>query len=132
MSLGVAGRGGGRYTMRWVAAVAAVVAMLAAPIGCAPQQARVPQAAAAPSGPMAAVHQGMDPAQVQRLLGAPTSVRPFITGKAFIPWYFGPDRTRTAFYYKGQGRVIFSGDPVNANSRVVEVQYDPSEPGSPR
>jgi len=25
--------------------------------------------------------------------------------------------------------VIFSGDPVNANSRVVEVQFDPSEPG---
>ena len=117
-------------TVGWVAAVATVVAMLAAPIGCATQPARV--SAAPPSGPMAAVHQGMDAGQVQRLLGAPTSVRPFITGKAFIPWYFGPDRTRTAFYYKGQGRVIFSGDPINANSRVVEVQYDPSEPGSPR
>ena len=120
-------------TMRWVAAVAVVVAMLAAPIGCAPQPARVPAAAGAPaSGPLAAVRPGMDPAQVEHLIGAPTSVRPFITGKAFIPWYFGPDRTRTAFYYKGQGRVIFSGDPVNANSRVVEVQYDPSEPGSRR
>ena len=115
--------------MRWVAAVAAVVVMLAAPIGCAPQSARVPQAAAPASGPLAAVRPGMDAAQVQRLVGAPTSERPFITGKAFVPWYFGPDRTRTAYYYKGQGRVIFSGDPVNANSRVVEVQFDPSEPG---
>src|SRR5262249_9417790 len=131
MSLGAAGSGG-RYTMRWVAAVAAVVAMLAAPIGCAPQPARVPQASAPASGPLAAVRPGMNPAQVEHLVGAPTSVRPFITGKAFIPWYFGPDRTRTAYYYKGQGRVIFSGDPVNANSRVVEVQYDPSEPGSRR
>ena len=118
--------------MRRVAAVGAVVTMLAAPIGCAPQPARVSQAATPQSGPMAAVHQGMDAAQVQRLLGPPTSVRPFITGKAFIPWYFGPDRTRTAFYYKGQGRVILSGDPVNAQSRVVDVQYDPSESGSPR
>jgi len=118
--------------MRWVAAVAAVVVMLAAPIGCAPQSARVPQASAPPSGPLASVRPGMNPAQVEQLVGAPSSVRPFITGKAFIPWYFGPDRTRTAFYYKGQGRVIFSGDPVNANSRVVEVQYDPSESGSPR
>ena len=97
--------------MRWVAGVAAVVAMLMAPIGCAPQPASVPAAAPAPaSGPLAAVHQGMDPAQVQRLAGAPSTVKPFITGKAFIPWYFGPDRTRTAYYYKGQGRVIFSGD----------------------
>ena len=118
--------------MRWVAAVAVVVAMLAAPIGCAPQPARVPQAPGPASGPLAAVRPGMDAAQVQRLVGAPTSERPFITGKAFVPWYFGPDRTRTAYYYKGQGRVIFSGDPVNTNSRVVEVQYDPSEPGSPR
>ena len=115
--------------MRWVAGVAAVMATLVAPIGCATPPARVPQAAAPASGPLAAVRPGMDAAQVQRLVGAPTSVRPFITGKAFIPWYSGPDRTRTAYYYKGQGRVIFSGDPVNANSRVVEVQFDPSEPG---
>ena len=119
-------------TVGWVAGVAAVLAMLTAPIGCA-QPARVPAAAPGPgSGPLASVRPGMNPTQVEQLVGAPTSVRPFITGKAFIPWYFGPDRTRTAFYYKGQGRVIFSGDPVNANSRVVEVQYDPSEPGSRR
>jgi hypothetical protein len=74
----------------------------------------------------------MDPAQVRRLVGAPGTVKPYITGKAFIPWYFGPDRTRTAYYYKGQGRVVFSGDGVSANSKVVDVQYDPSDPGYPR
>jgi hypothetical protein len=74
----------------------------------------------------------MDPAQVQRLVGTPTSVRPFITGKAFIPWYFGPARTRTAFYYKGQGRVILSGDPVNAqssdNEEVTMIAKERSPP----
>jgi hypothetical protein len=120
-------------TVGLAAGVSAVMAMLMAPIGCAPPPARVPAPAGAPaSGPLAAVHQGMDSAQVQRLVGAPTSVKPYITGKAFIPWYFGPDRTRTAYYYKGQGRVIFSGDPVNSNSKVVDVQYDPSDPGHPR
>ena len=119
--------------MRWVAGVAAVMATLVAPIGCATPPARVPQAAAPASGPLAAVRPGMDAAQVQRLVGAPTSERPFITGKAFIPWYFGPDRTRTAYYYKGQGRVIFSGPAgFGTDSHVLRVEYDPSDPGSPR
>jgi hypothetical protein len=75
----------------------------------------------------------MRPEEVQRLAGAPGSVKPYITGKAFIPWYFGPDRTRTAYYYKGQGRVIFAGDGgLGTNSRVLRVEYDPGEPGYPR
>ncbi len=74
----------------------------------------------------------MLPADVRKIAGAPTAVKPYITGKALVPWYSGPDRTRTAYYYKGQGRVIFSGDGASADSRVLEVQYDPGDPGSPR
>jgi len=112
-------------------------------LGCAskststrPATAPTPSAASAPppaGSRLAGVHQGMRPEEVQKIAGAPTTIRPYITGKAFIPWYFGPDRTRTAYYYKGQGRVIFSGDGgLGTNSTVLQVEYDPSDPGAPR
>jgi hypothetical protein len=112
-------------------------------LGCAskststrPASAPAPAAATTPppaGSRLAGVRQGMRPEEVQKIAGAPTTIRPYITGKAFIPWYFGPDRTRTAYYYKGQGRVIFSGDGgLGTNSTVLQVEYDPSDPGAPR
>jgi hypothetical protein len=87
-----------------------------------------------PAGtPLADVKAGMRPEEVQKILGAPQSIKPYITGKAFIPFYFGPDQTRTAYYYKGMGRVVFSGDGAfSTNSRVQKVEYDPTDPGYPR
>ena len=32
----------------------------------------------------------------------------FQNGKAFIPFYFGSDKSRWEMVYKGQGRLIFS------------------------
>ena len=96
-----------------------------------------PQAPAATPPPagskLAGVREGMTPEQVQKIAGAPASIKPYVTGKAFIPWYFGPDRSRTAYYYKGQGRVIFSGEGgFGTDSHVLHVEYDPSDPGAPR
>jgi len=117
--------------MRRVVGVVLLAAMLDLAGACAAPSA-VPAAAPPARGPLASVRQGMQPADVRRIAGAPTAVKPYITSKAFVPWYSGPDRTRTAYYYKGQGRVIFSGDGAGADSRVLEVQYDPSDPGGPR
>src|SRR5215468_3440777 len=117
--------------MRRLAGALMVAATLALAGACAVQSS-VPSAAPPARSPLAAIRQGMQPGEVQKIAGAPTSMKPYITSKALVPWYSGPDRTRTAYYYKGQGRVIFSGDGVGADSRVVEVQYDPSDPGSPR
>ncbi len=114
--------------------------------GCAPRSSAPPPTATSPGAaapapaatppagsPLAGVRQGMRPEEVQKLAGAPSTIRPYITGKAFIPWYYGPDRTRTAYYYKGQGRVVFSGDGgLGTNSTVLHVEYDPSDPGAPR
>ena len=88
----------------------------------------------APAGtPLSEVKVGMRPEEVQKILGAPSTIKPYITGKAFIPFYFGPDQTRTAYYYKGVGRVVFSGDGAfSSNSRVQRVEYDLTEPGYPR
>src|SRR5262245_16052535 len=125
---------------RSVGVLAALVLALAA--GCAQQSpsprrgagAAAPAATPPPAGsPLAGVRDGMRPEEVQKIAGAPTSIKPYITGKAFIPWYSGPDRTRTAYYYKGQGRVVFSGDGgLGTNSHVLHVEYDPGDPGYPR
>ena len=51
---------------------------------------------------------GMPQQQVIDLIGQPTDQGAYVTGKAFIPFYFGSDKTRWEMVYKGQGRLIFS------------------------
>lgn len=74
--------------------------------------------------PFAQVRMGMPRAQVDDLIGLPTSTRVFPSGKGFIPFYYGPDTMRTAASYKGLGRIVFTGDQA-----VVEIEYDPTEDG---
>ena len=76
------------------------------------------------SSPLAKVKMGMQRDQVYDLIGEPTSTRVFPSGKSFIPFYYGPDTHRTAGFYKGIGRVVFSGANI-----VVEIEYDPTEDG---
>ncbi|WP_228273744.1 hypothetical protein [Rhodocyclus tenuis] len=51
---------------------------------------------------------GMPLQQVFDLIGQPTDQGAYITGKAFIPFYFGSDKSRWEAVYKGQGRLIFA------------------------
>ena len=74
--------------------------------------------------PLAKIKMGMRQAQVEDLIGQPTSTRVFPSGKSFIPYYYGPDTHRTGAFYKGLGRVVFSGA-----DKVVEIEYDPTEDG---
>ena len=76
------------------------------------------------SSPLAKIQMGMQQAQVEDLIGQPTSTRAFPSGKGFIPFYYGPDTVRTGAFYKGLGRIVFSGARI-----VVEVEYDPTEDG---
>jgi hypothetical protein len=55
---------------------------------------------------------GMGIKQVMDMAGPPTDQGAYITGKAFIPFYFGSDRSRFELVYKGQGRLIFAGGSV--------------------
>ncbi len=70
------------------------------------------------------IDKGMGTKQVRDLLGHPNDTKSFITGKSFIPYYYGRDTHRTVYYYKNQGRIVIGG-----NQRVVEIEYDPSEDG---
>ena len=86
-----------------------------------------------PDSPLAKVKVGMSEQEVREALGPPTQENEYVTGKAFIPWYFGPDRSRRAYFYKGMGRVVFSGGSgFNRTGKVSRVEYDPSEPGNAR
>ena len=84
------------------------------------------------SSPMSKVEVGMTEQQVAAILGVPDDSKAYVTGKAFIPFYYGGDQSRFACYYKGKGRVIFSGGNQwgAGRGKVVSVEYDPSEDGS--
>ncbi len=51
---------------------------------------------------------GMSTDEVFRLIGQPSGMSSYPTGKAHIPFYHGADRWRQEAIYKGQGRLIFS------------------------
>jgi predicted small lipoprotein YifL len=74
---------------------------------------------------------GMPLKQVVDLIGPPTDQKFYPTGKAFIPFYHGPDRARTEYRYKGQGVITFneSGGWGGGTFVVYRVQYDPKESG---
>lgn len=78
---------------------------------------------------------GMGVNEVISVAGAPTDTRSHITGKAWIPFYFGSGRYETVFYYKGVGRLTFSGGAgaysigVNDGSGLTVIEYDKAERG---
>ena len=84
------------------------------------------------SSPMAKVQAGMTEAQVSAILGAPDDSRAYPTGKAFVPFYFGPDQSRFVGYYKGKGRVVFTGGNQwgAGRGKVLRVEYDAGEDGT--
>jgi hypothetical protein len=66
----------------------------------------------APNSKFSQLQIGMGIKQVMDMVGPPTDQGAYITGKAFIPFYFGSDRSRFELVYKGQGRLIFAGGSV--------------------
>lgn len=109
--------------------------------GCAAQSQPAPvnaPVAAAPAAtgvtgnPLSQVSAGMSKAQVREIAGSPSDENSYMSGKAWIPFYFGNDIRRTTWYYKGQGRVVFAdGNQFGGGrSEVISIEIDSSEPGS--
>ena len=69
--------------------------------------------------------------QVEDLCGPPTDQGAYITGKAFIPFYFGSDRTRFELVYKGQGRLIFAGGGLGdfSSGNLIWIIHSATESG---
>jgi hypothetical protein len=74
---------------------------------------------------------GMSAKQAMDLVGTtPTDQGAYITGKAFIPFFFGSDRYRYEVVYKGQGRLIFAGSSgFDGNSHLVWIIHSAAEQG---
>ena len=76
---------------------------------------------------------GMGINQVIALVGTPTDQGSYMTGKAWIPFYFGSDKYRIEYVYKNQGRLIFASGPgffVNfSNGNLIWIIHNSSEPG---
>ncbi|MCQ8104210.1 outer membrane protein assembly factor BamE [Methylomonas sp. SURF-2] len=84
-----------------------------------------------PAGsPFAKIQIGMTQGQVHEILGQPTDTKVYQTGKAWIPFYFGPDTMRTDEFYKGVGSVTYAGAGVGGvHWKVFRAVYNPAEDG---
>jgi hypothetical protein len=82
-----------------------------------------------PAGhPFAQIKEGMSIDEVYAILGRPDDTSNHITGKAFIPHYYGGDTHRTEAIYKGKGRIIFCpNNHWTQHMGVIEIQYNPNE-----
>ena len=74
---------------------------------------------------------GMSARQVTDLAGPPTDQGAYVTGKAFIPFYFGSDRHRYEMTYKGQGRLVFAGGGMGeyTSGNLIWIIHNPNESG---
>lgn len=81
--------------------------------------------------PLAKIKSGMSEGRVYDLIGQPTEVKTYLTGKQWIPFYFGPDTHRKEALYKGMGRIIFTPSAAFGTGvyKVKEVTYEPNEDG---
>jgi hypothetical protein len=85
----------------------------------------------APGSRFAQLQIGMGMRQVQDIAGPPTDQGAYVTGKAFIPFYFGSDRSRFELVYKGQGRLIFAGGGLGdfSSGYLIWIIHCATEPG---
>jgi len=101
-------------------------------VGCAsnPQSVEVHDSASMPSdAPLSRIKNGMGLQQVITILGPPTDQESGVTGKAFIPFYFGSDSVETRLYYKGLGQIKFSSGGLGGGPKVKQVIVNPNEDG---
>lgn len=89
-----------------------------------------PKGVAPPAGSkLAKVAVGMKPEQVKEIMGDPTNQTTYMTGKMWIPWYFGPTH-QTDWKYKAVGRVVFVNNRWSGQIQsVTRIDYDPAEDG---
>ena len=83
----------------------------------------------APGSKFTQLQIGMPMKQVTDLIGQPNDQGSYVTGKAFIPFFFGGDRYRYEMAYKGQGRLVFAGKSMDTGGNLIWIIHNPNEPG---
>ena len=85
----------------------------------------------APSSKFTKLQIGMSMKQVTDLIGQPNDQGSYITGKAWIPFYYGSDRYRHEMVYKSQGRLIFAGGSAGnySSGHLTSIIHNAQESG---
>ena len=85
----------------------------------------------APNSTFTKLQIGMSMKQVTDIAGQPSDQGAYVTGKAWIPFYFGSDRHRYEMVYKGQGRLLFAGGSLGdlSSGNLIWIIHSASEPG---
>ena len=84
-----------------------------------------------PGSPFTQLKIGMGIRQAMDICGPPSDQGAYVTGKAYIPFYFGSDRSRYELFYKGWGRLIFAGGSVGnyGGGNLIWVIHSAAESG---
>jgi hypothetical protein len=90
-------------------------------VGCASGGGAPAAPAAPPTGALLKIELGMNDSDVRGIAGEPTSSKTYMTGKQFIPYYYGSDTSRMDWVYDGQGRVVFSRNRYSGGRKVIQV-----------
>ncbi|WP_029561327.1 hypothetical protein [Xanthomonas oryzae] len=72
---------------------------------------------------------GMPMKQVTDLIGQPNDQGSYVTGKAFIPFFFVGDRYRYEMPYKGQGRLVFAGKSMDTGGNLIWIIHNKNDSG---
>jgi hypothetical protein len=85
----------------------------------------------APGSKFTKLQIGMSMRQVTDLVGRPTDEGAYMTGKAWIPFYWGSDRHRYEMVFKNQGRLIFAGGSLGdySGGNLIWIIHNPTEGG---
>ena len=84
----------------------------------------------APGSKFTRLQIGMSAKQALDLVGQPTDQGAYVTGRAWIPFYFGADRYRYEMAYKGQGRLIFAGSSgFDSNAHLIWIIHAAGDTG---
>jgi hypothetical protein len=85
----------------------------------------------APGSKFTRLQIGMGMRQVTDLIGRPNDHGAYMTGKAWIPFYYGSDRYRHEMVYKSQGRLIFAGGSAGdySSGHLISIIHNAQESG---
>jgi len=81
-----------------------------------------------PGSPLAKIELGMNDTEVRNAIGDPDDTNMYMTGKQWIPFYYGPDTHRSDWMYSGVGRVVFSRNRYSGALKVIRIIPNPDEP----
>ena len=73
----------------------------------------------APTSKFAKLRIGMGQRQVEDLIGRSDDEDSHITGKAFIPFFFGGDTHRLEAFYKNEGQLTYSPSHYGGSANVL-------------